>query len=154
MRHKKYSEQDLRDAITQSFSKREALQRLGIAAQGGNYRVINKAINLYQIDISHFKGKTWNKGRTFGSKRPINDYLSNQYEITSHALRLRLLKEGLKFPKCEICNRSVWQGKPMPLELDHIDGNHKNNNLPNLRLLCPNCHSMTSTFRGKNKKKS
>lgn len=154
MRHRKYSEQDLRNAISQSFSKREALQKLGIASQGGNYRVINKAIDLYNIDISHFRGKVWNKGRTFGPKRPLSDYFSNQYSITSHALRVRLLDEHLKERKCEKCHLSQWKGRPIPLELDHIDGNHKNNNLSNLRILCPNCHSMTSTFRGRNKKKS
>lgn len=42
-------------------------------------------------------------------------------------------------------------GQPIPLELDHIDGNHQNNALQNLRLLCPNCHALTPTFRDKNK---
>jgi 5-methylcytosine-specific restriction endonuclease McrA len=154
MRHRKYTEQELRHAISSSFSKCEALRKLGIAAQGGNYRVINKAIKVYSIDISHFKGQAWNKGRSFGPKRPLSDYLSNSYPIQSHKLRLRLIEEGLKPIKCESCKSTKWLGKPVPLELDHIDGNHENNCLENLRLLCPNCHSMTSTFRGKNKKRA
>jgi hypothetical protein len=53
--------------------------------------------------------------------------------------------------KCEICNTSEWQGKLLSLECDHVDGNHKNNNITNLRLICPNCHSLTDTYKAKNK---
>jgi len=52
---------------------------------------------------------------------------------------------------CSVCNLSEWMGKVIPIELDHIDGNHENNSLDNLRLLCPNCHAQTETYKGKNK---
>lgn len=52
--------------------------------------------------------------------------------------------------KCKICSNEEWQGKPIPIELDHIDGDSTNNELNNLRLLCPNCHAQTSTYKGKN----
>lgn len=54
--------------------------------------------------------------------------------------------------KCSCCHISNWQGKPLSLHLDHIDGNSDNNYPSNLRLLCPNCHSQTETFSGRNKK--
>ena len=57
---------------------------------------------------------------------------------------------NLKGYKCELCNIYEWKNNPICLELDHIDGNNKNNNLENLRILCPNCHSQTETFRGRN----
>jgi Zn finger protein HypA/HybF involved in hydrogenase expression len=56
-----------------------------------------------------------------------------------------------KHGKCSECGIADWKNAPIVLELDHIDGNHKNNDLENLRLLCPNCHSQTPTYRAKNK---
>jgi 5-methylcytosine-specific restriction endonuclease McrA len=53
-------------------------------------------------------------------------------------------------PICSCCSGTEWLGKPMPLELDHINGDNANNSLDNLRLLCPNCHAQTPTYRGKN----
>lgn len=149
----RYSEQQLKDAIMNSRSYRQALITLGIASKGGNYRVIHNAIKKYNIDISHFTNCSWAKGQKLGHKRPLSEYLSNNFPTTSHRLRLRLISENIFEHKCSSCNLNTWKDRPIPLELDHIDGNHSNNNLDNLRLLCPNCHSLTDTFRGKNKKK-
>jgi 5-methylcytosine-specific restriction endonuclease McrA len=84
--------------------------------------------------------------------RPIEDYLSNKYPIQSDRLRRRLINEGVLERRCSDCKLDTWMDQPIPLELDHIDGSHQNNTLDNLRLLCPNCHSLTPTFRGKNKR--
>lgn len=73
--------------------------------------------------------------------------------MTTHRLRLRLIKQGLKEHKCENCQLTEWQGKPIPLELDHIDGNKEHNELSNLRVLCCNCHAQTETWRGRKLKK-
>ena len=65
-------------------------------------------------------------------------------------LKNMLLRDGVFQPVCSSCNSAEWLGKPIPLELEHIDGNCRNNTLENLTLLCPNCHAFTSTYRGKN----
>lgn len=153
MSHYKYSEQQLRDAIQKSTSIRQTLIALGMAGKGGNYRVINKAIIKYNIDISHFTGKGWSKNKHFGPKRKIEDYLNNNQTIQSYKLKNRLIKEHILEEKCIYCNLTSWLGSKIPLELDHINGNHSDNNLSNLRLLCPNCHSFTDTYRGKNARK-
>lgn len=81
-----------------------------------------------------------------------SQYIKNEY-VSAHKLRLKLLREKIKENKCEICGITEWMGKPAPLELDHIDGNHFNNEFTNLRILCSNCHSQTETNSGKKNKK-
>jgi hypothetical protein len=148
-----YSEQDLRDAVKTSGSLRQVLQKLNIVAAGGNYETTKKRISHYGIDTSHFHGQLWNKGKTIGPKRSIEEYLVNGRYIQSNNLKKRLLSEGLKEHKCECCGITDWNGQPTPIELDHIDGNRYNNVIENLRILCPNCHAQTETYCGKNKSK-
>ena len=85
-------------------------------------------------------------------KYTMEAYLSNRTQITSYRLKNKLLQTGLKEYKCESCDLDQWKGNPIPLELHHIDGNSANNNITNLQTLCPNCHSMTSNYRGSKKK--
>jgi 5-methylcytosine-specific restriction endonuclease McrA len=68
---------------------------------------------------------------------------------TSH-LRRRLIAEGVERRRCEICGSESWNGRPIPLELDHVNGRRDDNRLENLRLVCPNCHAQTPTYRGRN----
>jgi len=142
-------------AVAESVNVRQVLLKMNIAAQGGNYRVFYRRAERLGLDTSHFTGAAWNGGKVFGPKKSLEYYLVRncQHIITSHALRKRLIREGIKAAQCEQCLNTVWQEQPIPLELDHIDGDHTNNLLDNLRLLCPNCHAQTSTYRSKNRKK-
>lgn len=74
----------------------------------------------------------------------------NKRMPNTHDTKLRLIKLGIFENKCDICNIKEWKNKPLSLHLDHIDGNPRNNLVSNLRLLCPNCHSQTETYCGKN----
>lgn len=152
MRHT-YTEVELRNACALSTSKRSVLLKLGIKGAGGNYATLQKQIRRFGIETSHFLGHGSNAGKVFGPKRSLSDYLSNQRGISSNSLRKRLITEGVFQYKCQGCKRLTWNSLPIPLELDHIDGDHANNQLDNLRLLCPNCHAQTPTYRGKNMKK-
>ena len=147
-----YSEEELREAVKTSTSIRQVLEKLNIVPAGGNYQTTNRRIEKLNINTKHFTGQAWNKGKVIGPKRDIKEYLSNEFPILSHKLKKRLITEGLKHHKCECCGISEWNGKPAPIELDHINGNHHDNRLENLRILCPNCHAQTDTYRGKNKK--
>lgn len=70
--------------------------------------------------------------------------------VRTNALKWRLIREGIKRRRCESCGRNEWSGRPIPLELDHINGRREDNRLDNLRVLCPNCHAQTDTYRGRN----
>ena len=83
---------------------------------------------------------------------PYMEYISVG-KVQSNKLRKKLLIEGLKKPVCECCGNSTWNGQQIPLEVHHIDGDKTNNALTNLLMLCPNCHALTPTYRGKNIKK-
>jgi DNA invertase Pin-like site-specific DNA recombinase len=82
-------------------------------------------------------------------RKSLEDILNNKIIYSASSLKKRLIEEGLKENKCEICGISEWNGKELCLELHHKDGNHYNNNLGNLQILCPNCHSQSEHFRGK-----
>jgi 5-methylcytosine-specific restriction endonuclease McrA len=112
-------------------------------------------IQELRLDTAHFKGMGWNKGTTYHTKvRPhINELLIVGGSAQSYKLKKRLYESGLKQPKCELCGwAQVSVDGRIPVELDHINGDHSDNRIENLRVLCPNCHSLQPTHRGKNKK--
>lgn len=114
---------------------------------------INSFIKRNNIDISHFTGQGYLKGKTPPNaklKYPIEDYLSNRRPIHSSSLKKKLIKENLLKEECSECKRTEWLGDKIPIELDHINGNPKDNSLSNLRILCPNCHAQTDNYCGKN----
>jgi 5-methylcytosine-specific restriction endonuclease McrA len=148
----KYTHEQLSEAVKTSFSVRQVLTKLKLKEAGGNYKTIKTLIVNLQLDTSHFHGMLWNKGKNFGPRRPIEDYLSNEQAITSYKLKQRLIKDDIKEYKCENCMTTEWLGELIPLELHHIDGNNANNNLTNIKLLCPNCHALTDNYRSKNRK--
>jgi hypothetical protein len=150
MKLRKYTEQELKLAVKKSYSYAQTLKLLNIVPCGGNYLILKKAISYFNLDTSHFTFQLWNKGKKIGARKPIEKYLNNEISITSNKLKKRLIAEKILSAKCSSCNLIEWLGKPIPLELDHINGNSSDNSLVNLRLLCPNCHALTPTYRGKN----
>lgn len=155
MRTKRWTLDQLRQAAKESKSIREVLKKLGLKEAGGNYCQIKKYLHLNKIDTSHFTGRAWNKGIKvpFKPKIVLDDILVKNCNFQSYKLKNRLFKAGLKNPKCELCG---WAKKStdgrIPVELDHINGDSHDNRLENLRILCPNCHSLQPTHRGKNSK--
>jgi hypothetical protein len=154
----KFNREELEEIVKSVLSIAEICRRLDIRPVGGNYKTIKKYINLYEIDISHFTGQGWNKGlryRPFNKIIYISDILVEHSTYTNtHRLKIRLIKEGLKDSRCELCGIDSWCDKPISLHLDHINGNNMDNRIDNLRILCPNCHSQTSTYCGGNLKSS
>ncbi len=148
----KYTEEQFIEAVKTSTSVRQVLSKIGIKEAGGNYKVAKDKIKRLNLDTSHFTGMGWLKGQTHKhTTKPIEYYLTEDSYHQSYKLKLRLIAEGIKQHKCEKCGITEWMGQPTPIELDHINGNNRDNRLENLRLLCPNCHAQTPTYRGRNK---
>ena len=154
MKTKRWTEEQLRSAAKQSTSIRQVLSRIKLKEAGGNYAQIKKYLHIYKVDISHFKGKGWNKGLK-GIGKPLyslEEILVKNSNFQSYKLKNRLFLAKLKPQYCEECG---WAEKStdgrLPLELDHINGDSCDNRLENLRILCPNCHSLKPTHRGRNR---
>jgi len=154
MSKRSWTDKQLEKAVKESYSYRQVLNKLNLKAAGGNYSQLKKYIKDYNFDISHFKGKGWNKGLQFlfTPKIPLEKLLVKGSNFQSYKLKNRLIKEGLKSAHCEECG---WAQRSsdgrLPLELHHIDGNSHNNCLSNLQILCPNCHSLKPNYRGRKK---
>ncbi|MBK5306008.1 MAG: HNH endonuclease [Frankiaceae bacterium] len=141
---------DLAKAVASSTTKAEILRSLGYQARPGLYRALNEAIEAAGIETQHLIPRGWSRGLTLPPRTALQDLLRRGSLVQTNYLRQRLLREGVFDHRCDCCGLSEWNGQPIPLELDHIDGDRTNNEIENLRLLCPNCHAQTATYRGRN----
>lgn len=153
MRVKRYTDEQLAEAVRANPSMRAVLRQLGIVPAGGNYEIVKRRIRELGLDTSHFLGQAILRGKTHPySTRPLEEVLVHCKLENTNRLKDRLLREGLKEHRCERCGTAEWLAQPVPLELHHKDGDRTNNTLPNIELLCPNCHALTDNYRGGNKK--
>lgn len=135
-------------------------RRLNRKQGGGAQQILKKKIAEYEIDISHFTGQRWYdtpgresnlKGKS-QEKYTLEEVFIKDSPVTQKVLRGYVERHNILEHKCQVCGcDGNWQNEIIALELDHIDGNNTNNEKSNLRYLCPNCHALTETYRGKNK---
>ena len=137
----KFSKEELEVFVKESYSLAAVAEKVGYGKSSGSAnKAIKDMIAYYGFDSSHFTGQAWNKENY--------DYTRFQYGVKlKHALNPIIALRG---HKCENCNLETWLDKPISLEIHHLDGNNLNNVLENIQLLCPNCHSYTENWRGKN----
>ena len=150
---RRWSDEDLKNAVSQAVSYRGVITDLGLRPTGGNYVQVKKYIEKLGFSTQHFTGKVWNKGKKFPGRYliPLEDILVKNSSYQSFKLKKRLFSARLKEPKCEKCGwAELSRDGRLPLELDHINGDRNDNRLENLRILCPNCHSLEPTHRGRN----
>jgi hypothetical protein len=144
-----YSDADLRRAVSQSRSMAEVMRRLGMKLTGGSHSHLRRRLTAANIDTSHFLGQAINRG-TPGRRRHASEILvvlsPGARRPPGKLLKRAMLDCGISY-ECAICALGPsWQGESLTLEVDHIDGDWLNCVLSNLRFLCPNCHTQTSTW--------
>ena len=148
VKQKRYTKEQLEEIVHQSYSIREVLYKVGLAFCEVSRTKVKKDIYNFNIDHSHFV-----RQRACTNK-PIQDILVENSTFGRCALKKRLLKDNLIENKCNICSQNeTWNGKPLIMILDHVNGINNDNRIENLRMLCPNCNSQQDTFAGKNKEK-
>jgi hypothetical protein len=153
MTRRRWTDDQLRAAVANARGMRSAIAALGLIPAGGNYVQVERKIRELEIDTSHFRGHGWSRGLSL-PPRPLDSVLVAGRWTQSQRLKKRLIRAGLKTAACEMCG---WAQRSadgrLPIELDHINGDKFDNRLENLRILCPNCHSLQPTHRGSNQKR-
>ena len=128
------TEEEYRQAVVSSTTIAEACRLLGIKPVGSNYHTLKKKISELELDTSHFVGQAHALGKR------------HTYSPKTNETRKRHLIQD-RGHSCETCFNTSWNNLPITLELEHVDGDVNNNETTNLKLLCPNCHSQTPTWR-------
>ncbi|MER7402327.1 HNH endonuclease signature motif containing protein [Streptomyces sp. NPDC000070] len=153
----KWTREVLESVVAESTSVNQVLRRLGLDPVGGHHTNISRRIKAYGIDTSHFtpvvrtERQRYNQRRRTAEEILVEDPSERAVRIPSSRLKRAMRELGVQ-DRCVLCGiEPVWLGEPLPLEVDHIDGDWRNNRIENLRLLCPNCHSTTDSYRGRGK---
>ena len=151
-----YTPEEMQLLLDESTGYSDILRKVGLNPKGGNPETLKKIIKEYNLDETKLNK---NRHELFSrcAKQTIEtnvysleDILNNKHpKYQSSKLLKRLVAARIKEYRCEKCGIITWNNLPITLQLHHIDGNHENNNLDNLQILCPNCHSQTNTYAGK-----
>lgn len=146
------NDKEFKGLIKKSNSYSDVLRALGLNTKGGSSTdILKKRIRELNCSISHFNKNTKTPSNI---KYSLDEILVENSTYTNiERLKERLIRENRLEYKCAICgNIGIWNGQKLTLQLDHINGIHNDHRIENLRFLCPNCHSATETYAGKNVK--
>ncbi|MNS24755.1 hypothetical protein D3C72_566180 [compost metagenome] len=143
----KYSKELLEPLVRDSISFAEVTRKLGLKLSGSVHRMLKARVVEFGISTEHFLGNGWSKGlQSRNFKSPEERLRQITRPVSSRILKRAYLLLTNSHYACKTCGIHSWQGKPITLHLDHINGDPLDNRFENLRLLCPNCHQQTDTW--------
>lgn len=157
MANKKYSfsEEEIRSAASEASSRTEMMRILGIRQGGGGYQALEFWCRKYGVEPpdgtalsrKNVEGHSW-------TAMPDDEWFSNHTRRQGPQTRKRLVAHGIP-DECSICGQPpVWNGRPLTLQIDHINGDRWDNRIENVRILCPHCHTQTETYANTGKRKA
>lgn len=148
------SKNEMQKLLNESSSFVEVLEKLGLCGHSGNHRTLKERIKLDSLNTEILKAKRTEKIRksSINKKIPLSEIMIKDSSYhNSKGLKKRLIKENLLKYSCEKCkNEGIWNGEKLTLQLEHKNGKSRDHRLENLCFLCPNCHSQTKTYAGRN----
>ena len=150
----KYTREVLEQAVAESTSYAGVMRYLGLRPSGGMQAHLTRQIKKLGIDTTHFTGQAHTKGKPARNRMSWEEILVERppgsARVKPHLLRRALIEVGVEY-KCVLCGLGDdWCGLPLILHVDHIRGDPSDSRLEEVRFLCPNCHSQTATWAGRN----
>ena len=136
------------ELIKTSSNFKEVADKLNVSVGGNTYKEFNKIAKKYGLSIEHFT--SCHKTSDTRKQLTPDEIFTKNSTINSSRLSRYIKKFSLKECKCERCKNTEWLGMPIPLQVHHINGDTTDNRLENLQYLCPNCHTFTDNYCGKN----
>ena len=143
------SDSDFKSIVNSANNYSDCLRALGLSPRGGSSTaILKRRIEELGCSVEHFNYKNNPNSQKYSMDEIL---IENSTYSNRERLKIRLVQEGYLEERCDECGITEWNGKPITLQLEHSNGKNNDNRIENLRFLCPNCHSQTSTYAGRNK---
>lgn len=148
------SSEEFAQIVKEATTYSDVVRYFGLSVQGNNFKTVKRRIKEDGLDTSHFDAKTASMRNLYKHKLPLSVIMVENSTYIREHLKGRLIKENVLPYICRDCgNTGEWNGKPLVLQLEHVNGISNDHRKENLCFLCPNCHSQTATYAGRNVKR-